>query len=354
MKKIPASLLKALLAAVLLIAAAVGGAQGWKWLQYRQSPHHAAAKLKNALREQRMPELAALVDFRTLAGDLAVWIYAERPQTPRLGKNDAESQTLMSEEVQRSLLAALTQVSAPDEKPAPPAPHAPLPYWPEDLASQLGATLQLQATRDNTAILKAEVKYPLVDRTLAPLLAMEKLPAGPWTVKRVFNAQEMVRQFVDAENALQRHWEEALAKTNNAETQKMNAQLAISSCTATTRMISDAAYFMLVVEIMGYNKGDQTIHNMNIVVDIPAKGTETRRRRLNMARRILPGENFSNTWRLELEADGADSPPLPLSSALQCAAQPQAMTLGNGNVLYLRDKLPPPPPSAPAPPSAGH
>lgn len=327
---------KALLLAALLLAVAIGGAVGWKWRQYRQGPLFAAERLKNALKSSKFETLAALTDFRTLSSDLARWILAERPHTPRLGKEEASSVSLLAEEVQRSLLSALEQAKTPDESPPTLPPDAPLPPWPNDIIPQLTATLQVLYAEETKVFLRANATYPVVKRTIPIILLMEKQPDDAWMLTRVFNAGEAVRQFVEAEAALQRQREEVVEEKNRDEMRKMNAQLELETCAVNAHVLSDKRTAMLLAEITGINKGEHAIYAMNLIMKITGENF-TLRRPVNMARRILPREKFSYVWRQDLDDGQPEDAALLAAPTLQCGVRPQAMTLGNGHVLYLRD-----------------
>ena len=328
-----------LLGVALVVLLALGGAYGWKTYKYRHSPDFALENLRKALQPPKPEALAKLVDFRALSLDLARNIYAERPETPRQGNSEEESIALMAETIQRSLLEALENARNPDNAKKPVAANAPLSPVPATLIAQLGNGLAMQSFKDGVALARAEVEYPRAERDFTVVLLLEERPGRGWTVTRIANAGELARQFAGAEQSLQRQRDEAFAEKNQAEQRRMNAQLRITSCTAAARLLADKTTALLSMEILGHNVGKEAIANLNLRVSITGKGAELQKQ-LNMAQRINPGENFAYTWNADISENTPENEALLRAGALQCAAEPHAMTLHTGVLLYIREKPP--------------
>lgn len=343
---LPARLRLTLLLTLIIILVAAGGALGWKRYQYRKSPDYAVATLINALAPPRLEQLAALVDFRALAHDFAAHIYAARPQTVRHSADPQEAVALMADEVQRQLLAALEQALTPEKTRKPLPPDAPLAPLPDTLIPQLAEKLTLRSTRDNLAFLHAEIEYPRAETMFPLILLMEQRPAQGWVVTRVANAQDVVQHFVRAEASLQEQRQRALLEKNQLEQLRMDAQLSILSCTLHAERLSDKKTFLLTLEIFGFDKGPHSIHNLNFDVTIVGAGDPIQRR-LNMARRIAPGEHFSYIWHMDLDPQNPEDKALMAASDLQCMAHPRAMALSSGELLYIRPSPTPSPTPSP-------
>ena len=322
---------------LLVIVLAVGGAYGWKAYKYRQSPEFALEKLNKALLTGKKEDLAKMVDFRTLAIDLATIIYARRPETPAMGTQD-QSVTLLADAIQRLLFTVLEPLKD-DKAPPPVPPETPLAPLPYNFFPQVAGKLVLQSHQENAALAGATIRYGRIEQDFPLVLLMEHRGDG-WRVTRIANAGDMVRLFVQAENSLQQQRLLAWEEKNASELRRMNGQLDIRSCTAAVTRLSDQKTLLLTAQIVALNRGPHTIHNMNLVgsftnPDVPAL---EEKRHINIAVRMPPGEQLIHTYNAELRLDDPGDAALAEAKSLICTISPQAMTLGSGEVLHLREK----------------
>lgn len=335
-----------IVAVILLAASGAGGWYGWKAWQFRQSPQYAFEQITQAIATGQSAVLANKVDFRALCADLATQIYALRPQTPQLGNSPDSSIFLLSGEIQRQLLANLT--AKPEEGKAPEKidPYAPVAPLPPDFFHQLTKGLELRPGDAHYALLHAPIKHPRADKEGNLLLMLENTRDG-WRITRIANTRDLVQYFLDTEATVELQRDKALEERNQLEKRRMNAQLGITACTASTHTLSDKRTGMLLLVVTGFNKGQDGIHNMNLSVTVSAGGQNSTHS-INMAQNLPPGEHFTYTKRVEFEAQDPEFLRLSQAGMLTCTASPVAMTLTRGGVLHLREKRHVPP-AQPAP-----
>lgn len=322
---------------LIVVLLAVGGAYGWKTYKHRQSPEFTLQNLNKALLTNNKEELSKLVDFRSLATNLATNIYAQRPQTPMAGTRD-QSVVLLSDDIQRMLLAALD--TPKDDKAPPPVPaETPLAPLPADFSAQFNGKLTLQSKKEGAAFAMVNIRYARVEKDF-PLMLLIEDKADGWRVTRLANAEELAKLFVQAEQHLQNQRDQALSEKNAQQLDRMTAQLEVRSCSAAIQQLSDKKTVLLTAQFVALNKGPHTIHNMNLVANFTAKSTPELRveRRINIAVRMPPGEHITHTYNTELQLDKTEDAALAAAGALECTLSPNAMALSSGEVLYLRVK----------------
>lgn len=331
-----------LIGTVTLVLLAIGGAYSWKQYQYYKSPEYVFVILQKALLPPQLDILAKYVDFTSLSTDLAQWIYVERPETPREGEG-ALAVRHLADNIQRALLFALEQIRAA-VKVKPPDPKAPLDPLPDGAIAQIVATLKLQPTEHGVAILRAEIKHTQAEQTFILNFLLENRQGHGWLVTRIANAQDIVRQFVAAQENLTRQREEAFQERNRNTQRRMDAQIQVLSCTAHAKVLSEHNTPLLTMSVTGMNMGPASIHNLNFAARLSI-ADNTIERHINMAQRIQPGEHFTQTWNVDLN-DTPEDNALLRAGTLQCSARPHSMVLSSGEWLYIEDKTPP---SAPQP-----
>ena len=327
-----------LLGSTVILLLAVGGAYGWKVYTHRQSPEYALEKINQALLTGKRGELAALVNFRSLALDFAQAIYDQRPQTPRNAEGEAGI-LLMADQVQLALFKALEQIK--DDKPVKIPPEAPLAPLPQDFLAQIAGKLRIHSRQDDLTFVRAEVDYGRAQKKFPILLLMELREDG-WRITRLANARDMVALFVDGEKLLQTQREDALAEKNADEQIRMDAQFQVNSCTAAITPLSNSKTVLLTIQIMGHNRGEHSIHNMNLIatLTLPAAAgqpAQSLRRHVNLARKVSPGENLTHTYNVELDPANPEDARIIKAPRLQCQVRNRAMTLSSGAVLHIRD-----------------
>lgn len=325
-----------ILLTLVVLLLAVGGAYGWRYYQYYTGPEHALLKLNAALTNTDQEQLAELVDFRGLAMDFAGAIQSVYPPA----SPSPESRARIADAIQRMVLNALVEAKE-DKPPKDLPPNAPLAPLPPDFIRQLGGNLKLQRALDNVALVQHTVHYSRAERDFPLLLQMTRTPEFGWRITRIINAPDLVQAFKAAENSLKEQQEAAFAEKNADQQLRMDAQFNVISCTVSAGWLSDKRTALMVIEVMGRNTGSATIHNMNFLTTVMnSSQTSLYFRHLNVARRILPGEQFRHTWTVDLNPREAADARLLAVKGLQCVARPWAMTLGNGEVLHIREKNP--------------
>lgn len=322
-----------LLGAATLLLLAIGGAHFWNRYQYQQSAEYALVLLQKALATPQPSVLASSIDFKSLGEDLAYWILQERPHTPHTG--DATAVARLSDSIQQALLKAVGDVRSNEKSKAPQASLLPMP---DNIIAQIAATLSLQTVQQGVAILRAEVAHTQANHTFVLSLVLEHRAGAGWIVTRLANAQDIVRQFVAAEQARVRQREEALVERNRNAQRRMDGQVQVLSCTAHAKTLHTQNTALLTVAVVGYNSGALSVHNLNFFVELTGAGDAVQRH-LNMAQRMHPGEHFTHTWNTDLN-DTPEDTALLRAGALHCVARPHSMVLSSGEWLYIEEKTP--------------
>lgn len=334
------TLLKAKLKIViglLVVLAAVGSWQGWKYYQYRQSSQCVFDALKNSLRQVEPEKLAELVDFPSLGRRIAFSIAEFYPFIERGSNQQAAIQERFLSHLQEMLAA---KPGKPHHMPPDEALQQPLEALPPDFVKQLQTTMSLNTTgagNPNMAFISAVLHHPQLDMDFTLIFLLQRTSAG-WRLTDLPNAREVIAQFRDAQ--LKRYEARKLQlRKKNEETQKLMAStLKIQSCEVAAGVISDNKTLLARVIVVGRNASAEQINGISLQADIrDAQGKLILTRYLDKAKPFYPGQPFEQGWTIEMEADSPDGRALLQGGKLQCTTRWQTMSLNSGRVLYIRE-----------------
>ena len=299
---------------------------------YLTGPDYAFATLRAALNEDNKAKLAVIVDFRALSADIVQAVLAVYPQAAA----DETRQAEMCDEAQRLALKALSAVRNTKHEAVPPRKlFEAVPFVPDDVITQFTAGMRLEKTSGEARIYSSfthnglQTKFPVC-------LLMERRRDG-WLATRLLNARELVSLYKRAADALMAEDEAKLAEKNEQIRSKMRGHFASPQCLAAASLSGDRQEVMLVVKVAAKNTEATTLHNVNLLCDVRASdGRQVYSRQLHVVRRVYAGEAFLNTWTVLLDVDGEDAAGLLRAGPLSCFVEPTAMSIGVGEVLYLR------------------
>lgn len=330
--------LKLAVAGVLLLATAAALA-GWRHYQYRQTADFAFQRFREALRPVNLEALVAAVDFNGLCRPLA---RAMVRHYPFLRPGPLQEQHL-DDMVQERLLEQLRVKKEESPKELPDEASrlkSPLYVVPPDLITQFLTSLALERADAATAVLTATVRHQLLDRDFPLRLRMERT-AGGWRVSALENAEELVGQFREAQLARMRGQRQLLVDKNAATQERMDSLAPVEACHVQSGLLSDGKTRLAVVTVQARNKGQAPISSMNFSATIQGAGGEPLLQRyLNAVDPVMPGQPFSHSWTIEMEAGSRQGRALD-GAGLTCQARWQTMGLGTGEVLHLMDILEP-------------
>jgi hypothetical protein len=317
--------LAGLVFAVLIVSLAAGAVL---FHRYRTGPDYAFKNLRAALNEDDKVRLATMVDFRSLSEDL---IQAAYPQAT----NEAQKAE-MRDEAQRRALKALA--AGKDAKPAIALPRRlfePVPFVPEDVVAQFAAGMKLEKASDGVQI-RSQFTHNGLQTNFPVRLLMERRQSG-WLVTRLLNAQDLVSLYKGAMDAVLAEDEAKLAEKNEKIVSKMRLHFDSPQCLAAVNLMGSQQEAMLVVKVTAKNTDTATLHNVNLLLDVRASnGSLAYSRRLEVVQRVYGGGEFSNTWTVVLDANSEEAARLLRAGPLSCTVEPKVMSVGVGEILYLR------------------
>lgn len=339
-------LLSALMALLLTAALGAGGFYAWRVCQYRQSSDFALARLKEALTPPKPEELAKLVDFQGVAGDLA----AATAETFPFFKQGPDQRRELAQMIQTGLLRRFLEKeqapskskgknsAADDEEKARLARLAqPLTLLPPDFLSQFTGSLALAGTQGDSAVLRAQVRHPLLERDFELLFDLRKGPDG-WIVRHTANARELLAQVREAMLARQKAKADVVVDKNTATSTRMNGILPVEACTADAGLLSDGSTLLLMIQLKARNTGKVQVNNVDFDATVLGKdGRPLLHRHLNAAGPVPPGGEFDHRWTVELDGASDTGRGLLADAPLSCHGSWRTMGLSSSEVLHIVD-----------------
>lgn len=337
-----------LLALLLVALLAVGGYYSWGYYQYRQSCQFAFAGLQQALTPPSAEELAVRVDFNTVAEELAT-ATAEAFPFYRAGEDQIHS---LKSIIQTHLLrASLGKDSGEGKKKEEAADEAsllmqPLQVLPSDFMAQFATSLKLDKVDENSALLHAVIRHPMLKETYTPILRLLRTPDG-WIVRNLVNAKELALQFRTAVLRRLEARHAILVNKRSSVLKRMESTLPLRSCTASAGLLSDQKTLLVVAHTMGHNASTLTVKN--IALDLSLKDTAGQlvlRRILNASCDIPPGAELDRHWTIELDAQSEEGKRVLAAGQLTSTAIWRTLSLSSAEVLHVEDLPPALPPCA--------
>ena len=206
---------------------------------------------------------------------------------------------------------------------------------PPNFFTQLAATITLQNSTENTALVAAKIRHPVLDKEFPLLLRMDKTSEG-WKLDGMVNAEDLVRQFRECQMARMVAQRQLLLDKNAKIKTRMEDMFPIKACTASAGMLSDGKTLLVVVSVQGKNTGTVPISNMDLSVTIFAPdGTELMQRFLNAVQPTFPGETFERNWTIEVDSASPLGKSIAAARKLTCQAFWKTLGLANGEVLHF-------------------
>lgn len=325
----------ALACALLAALLAAGGYSAWSYYQYRQSPEYAYLSFQGALHPADPEKLAELVDFSSLADDLAKAI---APQYPFL-KEGSDQQRELSAAVQAALLKqARTREEAPKEEEDPQARlKMPLYALPPDLLAQVAQSLSLKLADADSALLTATVRHALLDEKFALHLLMEKTQDG-WKIRRLGNSGDLAQQYRAAQMKRMQARRQQVVDKNTITERRMAESFPLLECQAHAGLISDGKTLLLVVRVRARNQGTAAVNNMNLSASLETPdGKPLLHRYLNAVQPTQPGEEMERSWTIELDSQQEPGAGVLAAQGIQCRASWKTLGLASGEVLHTAD-----------------
>ena len=326
---------KIISAAVLLcIAGSAGGLYGYQAWQHRKTPEYAISQFTAALNPLNLTELAARVDFNSLAGSVARALMEYEPNTYGTSEKDF---TLLREKLQQELLAALTE--DPEKAKARDADKdAPIFPLPADFALQIAQNTRF-LSHSGLQILQTALHHPAEATPVQMLFVLRQDSSGKWIVGEIANAKELVFRFAAARQRQKEAKEAAFHKKNEDIKQQMKELLRIQHCEASAAAISDGKTVLVVINILARNAGKQAVHNANATAELfDSSDRLLLARKLNSSSGTAPGEDFRQQWTIELDADTAEAKSILQAHPIICRAAWNSMLPEDGKLLYIREK----------------
>jgi hypothetical protein len=273
-----------------------------------------------------------MIDCRALSGDLGQGVLAVYPQATVSETRRME----MCDEAQRLALKALTAKQDTKREAVPPRKlFEAVPFVPEDVIAQFTAGMKLEKVSGEARICSQFVHNDL--QTNFPVcLSMERRQGG-WLVTHVLDAQDLVKLYKGAMDAILAEDDAKLTEKNEKIQSKMRAHFASPQCLAAANLLGDRQDAMLVIKVTAKNTDTTTLHNVNLLCDVRAgDGTPVYSRQLNVVQRVYGGGEFSNTWTVTLDAGSEEAAKLLQAGPLSCTVEPKVMSVGAGEMLYPR------------------
>lgn len=308
---------------------------GWRYYQFRQSSLYAYEELREALKSAATKHIAEAVDFNALSRQLATSLAQSYPFL-KAGPNQERQ---ISDMIQTALLRQLRskQEAAKEEPDLKTRLKTQIYALPPDFLDQLSKTISLQTSNENTALLTAKIRHPLLDETFPLILRMDKGPEG-WVVRSLVNGPELTRQFREAQVERMRGQRQIILDKNAQIERRIKDIFPIQSCSIDAGLISDDSTLLVVINVLARDTGTVGVNNMNLFVDISdASGNLLLSRHLNAVQPVRPGEDFKRSWTIELNGRSELGRRLLQGLPLKCKATWKTIGLDNGEVLHISE-----------------
>ena len=325
--------LLALAAVLLVILAAVGGFSGWRYYQFRQTAEFAFAQIKDALHPAKPTELAQCINFDAISLPLAKAI-AEHYPFLKKGPNQLRD---LSDMVQVGLLkqARVKEEPVKEETDELVRLRTPLYVLPPNFFTQFFTTMTLQNPTENTALIAAQIRHPVLNKQFSVLLRMDKTPEG-WKLDDIVNAEELVRQFREFQMERMVAQRQLLLDKSAKIKKRMEDTLPLKACTASAGLISDGKTLLVVVDVQSKNISTIPVNNVDLSVKILAPdGTELMQRFLNAVQPTFPGDTFERRWTIEVDGTSPLGKSIVAARKLTCEASWKTLGLANGEILHF-------------------
>ena len=251
--------LLALAAVLLVILAAVGGYSGLRYYQYRQTAEFAFVQIKDALHPAKPTELAQRINFDAISLPLAKAV-AEHYPFLKKGPNQLRD---LSDMIQVGLLkqARVKEEPVKEETDELARLKTPLYVLPPNFFTQFFTTMTLQNPTENTALIAAQIRHPVLNKQFSLLLRMDKTPEG-WKLDDMVNAEELVRQYREFQMERMVAQRQLLLDKNAKIKKRMEDTLPLKTCTASAGLISDGKTLLVVVNVQSKNISTIPVNNM--------------------------------------------------------------------------------------------
>ena len=322
--------LLALAAVLLVILAAVGGYSGLRYYQYRQTAEFAFVQIKDALHPAKPTELAQRINFDAISLPLAKAV-AEHYPFLKKGPNQLRD---LSDMIQVGLLK---QAPVKEETDELVRLRTPLYVLPPNFFTQFFTTMTLQNPTENTALIAAQIRHPVLNKQFSLLLRMDKTPEG-WKLDDMVNAEELVRQYREFQMERMVAQRQLLLDKNAKIKKRMEGTLPLKTCTASAGLISDGKTLLVVVNVQSKNISTIPVNNMDLSVKIFAPdGTELMqrvRRQYPEIMLVVLSDTFDRSWTIEIDGTSPLGKSIVAARKLTCEALWKTLGLANGEVLH--------------------
>ena len=322
-----------LAAALLALLTLVGGYSGWRYFQFRQTAEYTFMQIKDSLHPANPTDLALLVNFDAISLPLAKAVAQHYPFI-KTGPNQVRD---LSDMIQVDLLkqARVKEEPIKEETDEIARLTAPLYVLPPNFYTQLAANITLQSSTETSALVSAQIRHPVLDKPFSLLLRMDKTTDG-WKLDDLINAQDLVRQFREAQKARMVAQRQLLLDKNAKIKARIEDTFPLKSCTASAGLLSDGQTLLIVVDVEAKNAGLAPINNMDLSVRILAPdGTELMQRFLNAVQPTFPGETFDRNWTIEVDGSSSLGKSILSARKLTCEAFWKTLGMGNGEILHF-------------------
>ncbi len=320
-------------------ALCAGGYFGWQEYQRRQTSQFAMEKLREALSPPNPRELAAMVDFHSLANELAKAIV--RHFSFYMQGDDQERN--ISRMLQTALLRRFREGPPPSKTPVNEetsevkALQEDLQILPTNFVEQMLNTMTLRENGPGAALLSVKIENSQLKKTFTLIFNMQKTPDG-WIIRNIANSNEVAGQMAEAMLARHNRLREVYLEKNANTAKKMNELLPILSCSADAGLIGNGKFLVMTVHVLARNKGNIQVNNFSADIRILGKdGSEIEQRFLNTAKPVGPGEDFNHRWAFELDSQAPLAQKLLMGIPLQCRASWQTLGLNNRQVWHIEE-----------------
>lgn len=315
----------------------LGGFYGWQYYEYRQSADYAFSRLKQSLSPVQTDQLAGIVDFNAIVGDLASATVRTFPFFKKGNDQEWEIKRILQNALLQRFLAKERQKNKSMGKTGMEEQlDAPFVLMPDDFMTQFVQHMSLHSESPTSALVSTSISHPQLDKKFTLLFRMQKGQDG-WRVDHMINAPEVASQLRDELVARKALRDKKTIEKNAAASARMNGILPIQGCQANAGLLSDGRTLMLVLHVLSRNRSDVQVNNMTIDASVKGAGGTVLQRFLNAATPVAPGEDFDHRWSIELDALSPEGRRVAQAGRLVCNARWRSMGLNSGQVLHATD-----------------
>lgn len=326
-------------AAIAVICALLGAGAfyGWRYYQFRQSSQFAFERLRDALSPAQPEKLASMIDFNTVARELADGAIKAFPFFRAGLDQEWEIRQMIQSGLLRSFRSKDAGAAKNQEAGMEKQLDLPFALLPHNFNSQLAQTLSLRKENDHSAYISATIRQTMLDRDFSPVFHLQKGADG-WRVTHLLNGDELAASLRDGLVARQAMRQKKIIDKNSATSAQMEALLPGPGCQASAGMLSDGRTMLVAIDVRSRNAGNVQVNNMTLDITLSGRGGVVLSRSLNVAKSVPPGAAFSHRWNVELDAaENQEGKRLLFAGPLSCKASWRSMGLGNSRVLHVTD-----------------